>query len=239
MLVTNLGMVFYGAAQTGIGWDETYHVQRLTNYLDHGWFLIDDEMNGKVPAESAVNKFVYAPVAMLLLHGWSVLVDGSVSAGVVSASPDAFAARHQAIGLIALLGLAATVTLGRLLVGSWRWGLVAAALLSSLPLWSGHAMFNIKDIPVATGYTLVTLGLALIARQEAGGVPRRMVGPITLAAGTCLAVGTRPGIWVGVLAGIIVLISTTTIGDLAARGSAARPTARRVGELPSVWAWPG
>lgn len=44
---------------------------------------------------------------------------------------------------------------------SW---LVAASVfefLQASPLWSGYAMFAIKDLPVAAGYTFVTAGLVV------------------------------------------------------------------------------
>ena len=47
-----------------------------------------------------------------------------------------------------------TVVIGRLLLRTWSWGLVCGAALVAVPMWTGHAMVNIKDIPVATGYTL-------------------------------------------------------------------------------------
>lgn len=193
-VVAGLGMVFVGGFRTGVSWDETYHVLRMRNFLGPGWYLLDGDLQGDHPGPWEDQAYVYAPVAMILLHAWTLLwgVDGS---GLVSGSAEAFALRHVGVGLISAVGIAAAAALTRLVLGSWRWGLVAAAFLVALPLWTGQSMFNVKDVPVATGYTLTTLGLALVVGSRA---PRRLVlgGGVTLS-GLVLAVGTRPGIWPG------------------------------------------
>ena len=62
-------------------------------------------------------------------------------------------------------------------------------------------MFNIKDIPVATGYTLVTLGVVALSRPRAlGWTWLRLVGVLSLAAGALVAIGTRPGMTAPVVA---------------------------------------
>ena len=50
-----------------------------------------------------------------------------------------------------------------LILGNWRWGVITAGILSATPLWTGHAMFNMKDTPVAAGHTLITFALVLLA----------------------------------------------------------------------------
>ncbi|MGN6576925.1 MAG: hypothetical protein ACTHKG_14690, partial [Nocardioides sp.] len=114
---------------------------------------------------------------------------------------------HVGVAVIAVLGLISVAALGRLILRHWGWGVIAAAVLSSLPMWTGHSMFNVKDIPVATGYTMATLGLGLIVRRT----PARYQssgtwGSIALGAGAVLAVGTRPGIWPGIALSVIVAL---------------------------------
>jgi hypothetical protein len=174
VLAAALVMVFTGGWRTGVSWDETYHVLRMRNYLGSpGWYLLDGDLLGNAPGPWEDQLYVYAPVTMVLLHGWSELwgVDPS---GVVSTTAKAFAVRHVGVGLISLVSLAGVAALARVALRSWSWGLVAAAVLAAMPAWTGHAMFNVKDIPVAGGYTLTTLGFAVL-----------------------LAIGTRPGIWPG------------------------------------------
>jgi hypothetical protein len=66
-------------------------------------------------------------------------------------------------------------------------------------VWTGNSMFNVKDIPVASGFTFVTVGLILglkWAARRSWPSPRRLgsVGAL-VALGTFIAVGTRPGMW--------------------------------------------
>jgi hypothetical protein len=209
VVVVGAAVVFIGGWRTGVSWDETYHVLRMRNYLDSGWYLLDADLQGGKPGPWEDQQFVYGPAAMLLLQGWSLLwgVDG---ASGVAATPEAFAVRHLAIGLIAMVGVAAAASLTRLLLRSWSWGLVTAGILLALPVWAGHAMFNVKDIPVATGFTLATLGLALLVlRVELARPTRALIGGVAaLTAGIVLAVGTRPGILPGLALGTMLVLVT-------------------------------
>ncbi len=184
---TGVVVMVAGAWRTGVSWDETYHVLRLRNYLDHGWYLLDGDLLGSAPGPWEDQQYVYGPVTMLLLQGWSAIwgLHG------VGDSASAFAVRHLGVCVVAIVGVASSAGLTRLLLGRWAWGLVTAALLLVLPVWTGHSMFNVKDVPVATGYTLVTLGVALLV------VRARAASFAALLGGTALAVGTRPGIWPG------------------------------------------
>lgn len=209
VIVAAVVMMVWGAWTTGVSWDEPYHVQRLTNFFAHGWYLIDDNLIAGQPHEDVPDTYVYAPVAALLAHLANVVV-GNESLHQVAGSADAVAVRHLTIAGIGMVGTLACAGIARVLTGSWRWAVVAGAVLSAMPAWTGHAMFNIKDVPVATGYTLATLGLMLVVRaQEVSPTRRRTLlpGAVLTVAGTVLAVGTRPGIWPGLVAavGIVVL----------------------------------
>ena len=182
----------------------------MRNYLGPaGWYLLDGDLLGTAPGPWEDQAYVYAPMTMVLLHAWSE-VWGADPAGVVSTTARAFAVRHLGVGLLSLVSLAGAAALARLALGSWAWGLVAAAALAAMPAWTGHAMFNVKDVPVAGGYTLVTLGFAVMATT---GRRRLLVaGSATAAAGVALAVGTRPGIWPGLAlaaAAALVLMART------------------------------
>jgi hypothetical protein len=207
--VGGASVVFLGGWRTGVSWDETYHVLRMRNYLDTGWYLLDADLLGDEPGPWEDQQYVYGPATMLLLHGWSLLwgVDG---ASGVPATSEAYAVRHLAIGLVAMVGVAAAAALSRILLRRWSWGLVTAGLLLAMPVWAGHAMFNVKDVPVATGYTLATLGLALLVVRTvtARSTLATVGGVAALAAGVVLAVGTRPGIWPGIALGVMVVLIT-------------------------------
>jgi hypothetical protein len=194
-----------GAFRTGITTDEPIHVMRLRNYFDNGWYALDWDYDGAGPGSDGTNTFVYAPVAMLLLHAWSVLF-GVEGWGQVSTSPHAYDIRHLGVVVIGLVGLAAVAGLGRALLRSWGWGVVAAAVCAAIPMWTGHEMFNVKDIPVATGCTLASLGLVLFVRHEPASRRLAVGRALALVSGLILAMGTRPGMWSGLFAALAVTV---------------------------------
>ncbi|WP_134742025.1 hypothetical protein [Nocardioides sp. 503] len=201
VVVAGVVMGAAGALRTGITWDEPFHVMRLRNFLDHGWFALDWAVEGGGSTSGDANTLVYGPVTMLLLHGLGVLT-GVEDWGSVATTPAAYDVRHLGVLVIALVGTAAAAGVTRVLLGSWRWALVTAAVLLALPMWTGHAMFNIKDVPVATGYTLMTLGLVSMVAPTPG---RSWWRVLVLAAGTTLMVGTRPAMVTAVLTALVVL----------------------------------
>lgn len=200
-----VAMTFVGGWVTGISWDETFHVQRLDSYLSQGWYLLPQDLDHDAPDPDHNATHVYAPVTALVVHGFALLW-GTDSPGTVGTTAEAYAVRHLAVGLISLLGVGATAATARLALGSWRWGALAAAALVATPMWTGHAMWNIKDVPVASGYAVVTLGLVLVLRDRDR---TAYVGALVLGLGTVLMVGTRPGMWAGLAAsaGIAVLLA--------------------------------
>ncbi len=222
VLVVNIVVMFLGAWRIGISWDEPIHVQRLQSWFDTEWYLPPWQMFGNQPAPGVEGLYVYGPVAALVAHVMAVLL-GTEGLDESSLAAEAYAARHMAVALFAVVGLGAVATTARLLLRSWRWGLVAAAMLSAIPAWTGHAMFNIKDTPVAAGYALVTLGVVALARPGSVGRGRlRSLGVASLALGTIVAVGTRPGMWVPVLFSVAGMLILTFWGESRGRKSGMR-----------------
>jgi hypothetical protein len=211
LLVTTV-LAITGAFHTGITTDEPIHVMRLRNYFDTGWYALDWDYGGSGPGGEGTNTFVYAPVTMLLLHAWSVLwgVEGWHQ---VATTPHAYDVRHLGVVVIGLIGLAAVAAIGRVILRSWRWGLVAAAALATMPMWTGHEMFNVKDVPVATGYTLVTLGLACFVRTEPARLPVRVARALCLLAGLVLTLGTRPGMWSGLFGALVIAVAAILLSS--------------------------
>jgi hypothetical protein len=161
---------------------------------------------------------------MLLLHGWSMLW-GVDSWQDVATTATAYRVRHLGVVVIGLVGLLAVAAAGRVLLRSWRWGLVAAAVLAAVPMWTGHLMVNVKDVPVATGHTLCTLALLLWVSETAPPPRVRLARAGTLTAGLVLTLGTRPGMWTG----LAVLLATTLAAVVLVRGR--RRAGAPLGEL--------
>jgi hypothetical protein len=110
-------------------------------------------------------------------------------------------------------------------------------------MWTGLLMFYVKDMPVASGYSVVTLALVTIAGEHG----RRWQRIATLFAGVVLMVGTRPAMLSAVLAGVVVLF----VGLLVVKREAVRQAFLEVGAAgigslgvllivyPKVFAHPG
>ena len=73
VLVVAVPATVLGGWLTGVSWDETYHVMRLTTFLEHGWYLLERDMLGSEPGPWEDQQYVYGPATTLLLHAWSVL----------------------------------------------------------------------------------------------------------------------------------------------------------------------
>ncbi len=203
-VVAATAVTLAGTVRIGVTVDETFHVVRLRNYLDQGWYLLDDDLGPTGPGTWVSDSYVYAPVAALFLHLLNVVV-GNEAWSEVSASADAYVVRHLGVAFLALCTLGATAVMTRLVSASWRWAVVACAVLAALPMWSGHAMFNVKDVPVAAGYTSVTLACMLLATATRPARRRRAAAVLLLTCGVVLAVGTRPAIWPGLAAAVGLL----------------------------------
>lgn len=204
-LVTGLVMMFWGGFAGGITWDEKTHVLMLQTFIDHGWNVSPDALKNGVPDPSYVwGVYVYGPVGELFSHLTTMFL-GEETWGTTSFTARAYAGRHIGVGLMGLLGIISVAFTMRVWSGSWRWALVAGAILGTIPLWVGHSMFNIKDVPVAAGCALSVLGIAIIIatqfREQRG---LHSWGLVALLLGTVLAAGTRAAMGVLVAACLFI-----------------------------------
>lgn len=210
--------MLFGAFQVGATWDERIHALMTETFFATGWYaspdwLVDgglDSFTGKWPY------FVYAPVASLIAHGFAVMTGSETWTGF-SEAPSAYAARHLGTAFIAFLGIVAVGATVRLITRSWRWALLGAGILASTPMWIGHGMFNVKDLPVGAGYAIATTGFVAILRKDYPSRRTLRVGAgVSIVGGVVLAVGTRPasglpialtGLSISGIAAIVILLS--------------------------------
>lgn len=206
-LVLLMGAVItvVGAYAIGVTWDEKTNMLSLQNFFDQGWNITADAiLDGQPNPDYIWGIYVYGPISLLLTHALASLA-GAESWGQVAFTADAYAWRHVGGAIIGLVGICAAGLIVRVVTASWRWALIGAAMLAVIPMWTGHSMMNIKDGPVGTGYTIATLGLVLVMRQDYLG--RRWVrwaGLSAVFAGAFLAAGTRAASGVPI-AGSVVL----------------------------------
>ena len=207
-------MLFYGSQVIGISWDESIHEESLVEYFQSGWLVPRAYFGQGLP--DAAYTVVYGPVALIFLQlGGAVLGVHSWFGSSFSAA--AFESRHLFVAILSLVAIFSVFVIARLLWRSWRWAILALAVVFSIPLWVGHSMFNVKDLPVAAGFTLFTLGLVLMSRDTHFAKARwwALIG-VTL--GSIIAVGSRPGIWVALLASTLGTFSLLLLIDARTRG---------------------
>jgi len=165
VLVLGTVQLFAGALAAGVTLDEPLHVERATSWIDNGWYVPERDLaDGRPdPDNPAATPYVYGPAFEAVAHLANFVV-GNEALDEISHSAGAYSVRHLTVALLALLGVAAVGFAVSLLTRSPRFGIWAAAGLLAVPEWTGQGFFNPKDIPVAAGYTLVTLALVLALR---------------------------------------------------------------------------
>jgi len=202
--IIGIGMTIVGSQTTGVSTDEPGHVRRLNNYLESGLYVRSFEVHATPPGQIPIGAYVYGPVTSLFQHDVQRLLN-TEPGYVAKTRANHYAIRHAVIAAIALLGLLAAAGTAWLILGDWRWGVITGGILSATPLWTGHAMFNMKDTPVAAGHTIITFALVLLALSKpTSRLLTILAGSAALAIGTILMLGTRPGAWPSLMGSLIV-----------------------------------
>lgn len=205
VLAIGVVMMFAGAWVVGATWDERTHVLMLQTYLERGWNVTPDALlaDGQPDPNYPFGTYVYGPVAELLAHFTNVAL-GIEKLWTPTYTALSTSGRHVGTALLGLLGIGAAAATVRLITGSARYAVLSAAMLCSTALWVGHSMFNIKDLPVATGYTLGTAGVVAFAHSGFRSRPvLRWMGAVSLVTGAVLASGTRPAMGVPLAAAAV------------------------------------
>jgi hypothetical protein len=200
-----IGMVAVGSQKIGVSTDEPGHVRRLNAYLETGMYVRVFEVRSTPPGQTPVGAYVYGPVTSLIQHDAQRVLD-TEPPWSAKTRPQHYAVRHAVIAGMAVAGLLAAALTAWLILGNWRWGVITGGILAAIPLWTGHGMFNMKDTPVATGHTFITLALVLLALSKPTTKHLAILfSAVTLTVGTVLMLGTRPGAWPSLLASLVVL----------------------------------
>jgi hypothetical protein len=139
---------------------------------------------------------VYGLSFQLLGHAVAVSL-GIEQLGVIGFAWPSFAVRHAITATLAILtALAASLTVF-LILRRYLWAFWSVAALLTMPVFFGHGMFNPKDVPVAFGYALLTLGcvsiLVLLSQERTPGFWRSAAVVLCIAMALWIAVGTRYG----------------------------------------------
>ncbi|MFL6088617.1 MAG: hypothetical protein ACJ71Z_00550 [Aeromicrobium sp.] len=236
--MTGLGMTFVGAGHTGLSADELAHVKRLESFYKDGLFVRNNERRFSEQGTIPPNAYVYAPATVRVMHVFNRLA-GNEGPGEASYSGSAFIVRHYVVAAMSVLAVLSAFILAWMMLGSWGWGVVAAGALTAIPMWTGHAMFNPKDTPVAVGNTLMSVAIAglVLAAARAGKARLLATGVATLAMifGITLMVGTRPGMWPAVLGAYLTTLFILAVGRSIDRWVLLGLSAALVGSYAALW----
>lgn len=194
--LAGLASIILGARSIGISWDEPSYESALGEFFRSGWYAPRSSFVDGSPSDVAA--FVYGPFGDLAGHVIGSLL-GTQPWFTESFTPASYEMRHLAVGFISLAGIASSALTMRVLTREWRWALVGLAVVVSVPLFMGHSMFNTKDAPVAAGFSILTLGLAHLVTQRVAVKPL-LISALLMGVGIVVAVGSRPGIWIALVA---------------------------------------
>ena len=211
-------VAFLGAVTVGVTWDEGAHVNILRTYFESGWYTAAPLINGIPDPAFYFGTYVYGPMGEIIPHLVNVLTGEESLFATVSDSAMAYQGRHIGIAIQGLIGIFAVGSTVGLVTRSWKWGVLGAALLSAVPLWTGHSMFNLKDIPPATGYALFTMGLvALLDQRYLTDRRVRLTALLGITSGLVLAIGGRTGLTILFISALPLSFLFTWISSFRAR----------------------
>ena len=225
--VVQIVMIFVGSQRTGISWDETFHIND---------FLGPDNVEGLDSAPLGLYGHSFQLLGFLISS-----ISTGESLDSVSYTVDSLYARHLASATLTIICGAAVARMVWQLRRSAFLSLWAATTLMAVPVFSGHGMFNPKDIPVAAGYTLVTAGcLSALVRVflPSKSISSGVIDSLVISFGMWIAIGTRYIFGVSILVSLFftLFILVLAVG----RSSATRKSILSVvlgsfGGLLAVW----
>jgi hypothetical protein len=193
-----------GAGEVGLYIDDYVHVSRFQEWLNEGWYVPSygpaaPPLGGEPQPGTLSSPFVYGPAFSALAHLVNVAL-GNEAMNEISTTAEAYQVRHLVVALLGLATVACAGVAVRVLTRDLLAAIWSAAALLAIPVWAGQSMFNIKDVPVASGFTFVTVGLVLglvSARRDSWPSRRRLLAVGALVGfGVMIGIGTRSAMWV-------------------------------------------
>ena len=212
-----IGLSVAGGRTVAVTTDEPAHVDMYNTYLESGWYTTEVPSEADdVIADEKSYVLVYGPLVHEISHviAVSLGIEESKRASLNTGSQEV---RRGVLAAMLVLGVIAMIWAGRIGTGRWSWGLLGGAFLVAIPVLSGSAMFNVKDLPAAMGLTLLITGLMTAfkgTRQRSWGT--QAVASLAIAAGWTFTLGSRPAlalivigvVGIAILAGVVILART-------------------------------
>ena len=198
---------FAGVGRLSYYGDEILHVKKIQTFLLYGIYALPPAHAGDITISTAQgHPYSYGPLFTLIGHVVAVL-SGAETWGVISISDAAYNARHITVIAFSLIGVFAAGWGVSLVTRSRVWGVDTAALLVSIPMWTGSALFNVKDIPIAAGFTLFTSACIALTLPADWLTRRLRIGAlVAMYGGTLILWGVRPGSWPAIFIGFLAML---------------------------------
>lgn len=213
LLVALAAWFLWSAKHLGVNVDHLFDQQSFMNMVAQMGGA--DRFGSYPPSEAyAATEASYGYTFHALAFAVSWLVSPLVGRTFEPMSVAAFTDKNVLVAVVAMATLWAVYRMTLSLSGQRlaAWGAVVA--LALIPAFSGHALMNQKDIPLAAGVTLFTAGaVSFINWMRCGGDagdlrwrhgPPWMVG-VLVGSGIALGVGSRPQVAVTVGAALVVM----------------------------------
>ena len=173
--------IINGSLKIGYNIDEPYHLIDGQNWLSKFSYVTD-----------APTSYVYGPLMGGLSNLFNTLVgNGSIGSYVHNALT--FQITHLITAFVGVIGTLSFLLLGKKITSLAYLGMLSSTFLFTIPLWTGSLFHNIKDVPLAVGYTVTSIGLIYFVNFFED-KRNMLIGQLITALGFILIMGIRPAI---------------------------------------------
>ena len=170
-----------GSLKIGYNIDEPYHLIDGQNWLAKFSYVTENPTS-----------YVYGPLMGGLSNLLNTLIgNGSIGSYVHNALT--FQVTHLITAFIGVVGALSFLLLNKKITSITYLGVLSSTFLFTIPLWTGSLFHNLKDVPLAIGYTLVSIGLIYFVNFFED-KKRKTIGQLIISLGFILTIGTRPAI---------------------------------------------
>ena len=173
--------IINGSLKIGYNIDEPYHLIDGQNWLSKFSYVTDYPTS-----------YVYGPLMGGLSNLLNTLV-GNGSIGKYVHNALTFELTHLITAFVGIIGTLSFLLLSRKITSHTYLGLLTSTFLFSIPLWTGSLFHNLKDVPLATGYTLISIGLIFFVNFF-DDKKKRLIGQLIISLAFIIIMGTRPAI---------------------------------------------
>jgi hypothetical protein len=200
----------------GLAWDE--HAQRGLGLLVWNYVLQGDH-----DLLESIDRY-HGPFVEVLLIG----IERALGVRDIAAILEV---RHLSTFAIFFAGVLAFYLLATRIAGSWRWGLIAAAMLAISPRLFAHAFFNSKDVPFLAVFIVGALTLHRLGERPSPG--RALVHG--LAVGVLLDIRVMGLLLAALTVPYVLAARSNRSGAIAATLSLITAAAVAVALWPTLW----